>query len=144
MAESNQKKSQKKFKGKKWILFLILIFFWWFNNYSLKTNSTSIKSAKISQPVRLAVLSDYHAHGLSISQGTILRKLEKINPDAVILLGDMYSRNSGESEINMAVELMAAIAALNETVKRIFDRSGIEIPYNQLDVRIIGEKNGRE
>ena len=33
---------------------------------------------------------------------------------------------------------------LNETVKRIFDRSGIEIPYNQLDVRIIGEKNGRE
>lgn len=33
---------------------------------------------------------------------------------------------------------------LNETVKRIFDRSGIEIPYNQLDVRIIGEKNGRK
>ena len=111
MAESNQKKSQKKFKGKKWILFLILIFFWWFNNYSLKINSTSIKSAKISQPVRLAVLSDYHAHGLSISNETILRKLEKISPDAVLILGDMYSRNSGESEINMAVELMAAIAA---------------------------------
>lgn len=33
---------------------------------------------------------------------------------------------------------------LNETVKRIFDRSGIEIPYNQLDVRIIGEKNGKK
>ncbi len=29
---------------------------------------------------------------------------------------------------------------LNETVKRIFDRSGIEIPYNQLDVHIIDSK----
>ncbi len=29
---------------------------------------------------------------------------------------------------------------LNETVKRIFDRSGIEIPYNQLDVHIIDNK----
>lgn len=29
---------------------------------------------------------------------------------------------------------------LNETVKRIFDRSGIEIPYNQLDVHIIDRK----
>ena len=29
---------------------------------------------------------------------------------------------------------------LNETVKRIFDRSGIEIPYNQLDVHIIDGK----
>ena len=29
---------------------------------------------------------------------------------------------------------------LNETVKRIFDKSGIEIPYNQLDVHIIDKK----
>lgn len=28
---------------------------------------------------------------------------------------------------------------LNETVKRLFDRSGIEIPYNQLDVHLIEE-----
>lgn len=31
---------------------------------------------------------------------------------------------------------------LNESVKRLFDKSGIAIPYDQLDVHIIEEKNG--
>lgn len=39
-------------------------------------------------------------------------------------------------------DFMEVSYTLNETVKRIFDRSGIEIPYNQLDVHIIGEKSG--
>lgn len=29
---------------------------------------------------------------------------------------------------------------LNETVKKVFDKSGVEIPYDQLDVRIVGDK----
>lgn len=37
-------------------------------------------------------------------------------------------------------DFMEVSYTLNETVKRIFDRSGIEIPYNQLDVHIIGRK----
>lgn len=37
-------------------------------------------------------------------------------------------------------DFMEVSYTLNETVKRIFDRSGIEIPYNQLDVHIIDRK----
>lgn len=37
-------------------------------------------------------------------------------------------------------DFMEVSYTLNETVKRIFDRSGIEIPYNQLDVHIIDGK----
>lgn len=33
---------------------------------------------------------------------------------------------------------------LNEEIKQIFDRNNIEIPFNQLDVHIIGEKNVTE
>lgn len=33
---------------------------------------------------------------------------------------------------------------LNETVKQMFDKNNIEIPFNQLDVHIIGEKNATE
>lgn len=40
-------------------------------------------------------------------------------------------------------DFMEARYTLNETVKRLFDRSGIEIPYNQLDVHIIEEQNGK-
>ncbi|MBO5162964.1 MAG: mechanosensitive ion channel [Ruminococcus sp.] len=40
-------------------------------------------------------------------------------------------------------DFMEVRYTLNETVKRLFDRSGIEIPYNQLDVHIIEGQNGK-
>lgn len=111
MTKSNQKTKRKKSKLKKFPVFIIiLIFFWWYNNYTLKINRETISSEKISQPVKLAVLSDYHVHGLSISKKRILKKLDRINPDAVIILGDMYSTGSSESDVNRAVDLIAEIA----------------------------------
>lgn len=54
-------------------------------------------------------------------------------------------RMSGYKESSISIDVlvwvknedyMEARYTLNETVKRLFDRSGIEIPYNQLDVHI--------
>ncbi|MDE6775813.1 MAG: metallophosphoesterase, partial [Ruminococcus sp.] len=97
-------------------LFLIFVFIvWWFNNYTLKTVETSTVTSKVSAPVCLAVLSDLHAHKYSISNSTIMKRIEEISPDAVIVLGDMYSRRSPQSEINIALELMTDIAKKYET-----------------------------
>lgn len=106
----NKNKKAKKSTAKKCLILAILIFCWWFNNYSLHINSTSISSDKLTAPARLAVLSDYHAHALSISKKTILETLEKITPDAVIVLGDMYTSGSTSEGVDMAISLMSAIA----------------------------------
>ncbi|MDE5764209.1 MAG: metallophosphoesterase [Ruminococcus sp.] len=115
MAEKSRKKTSKHIFGK-FILFLIFVFaVWWFNNYTLKTVETSTVTPKVSKPVCLAVISDLHAHKYSISNSAVMKRIEKISPDAVIVLGDMYSRKSPQSEINIAVELMADIAGKYET-----------------------------
>ncbi len=106
--------SKKKNKKHPWIRFwaavLIIFFFWRYNNYYLKINETSLTSSKITEPVRFAVLSDLHAHDGSISNDRILSELEQISPDAVFVLGDMYSRDSSVEEKCIAIQLMQNIA----------------------------------
>ncbi len=61
-------------------------------------------------------------------------------------------RMGGHKESSISIDVLVWVKnddfmevryTLNETVKRLFDRSGIEIPYNQLDVHIIEEQHGK-
>lgn len=106
------KKNNSKYAFRRFCAFVvILVFVWWFNNYTLKITETSIASVKIAEPVKLAVISDLHAHTGSISNKKILGKINKISPDIVVIMGDMYSRGSSEHEKNIAIELMTDISA---------------------------------
>lgn len=91
------------------IILIILMIVWWYNNFTLKITYTSITSAKISEPLTLAVLSDLHASKSGISNEKILDKIEKINPDLVFVLGDMYTRRSSQNLIDIPVELMQSM-----------------------------------
>lgn len=107
----NKKSQKKKHPFIKFVAVVLALFlFWRYNNYHLTINKTSVTSPKISEPVRFAVLSDLHTHDKSISNGKILEKLEKIDPDAVFVLGDMYSRGSSDKEKSIAIQLMQNIA----------------------------------
>ncbi len=52
------------------ILMIILLFVWWFNNYTLKLTNVKLSSDKITSPVRIAVISDCHSteHGINNSK----------------------------------------------------------------------------
>lgn len=107
----NKKSQKKKHPFIKFLAVVLALFlFWRYNNYHLIINETSVASPKISETVRFAVLSDLHAHDKSISNSKILDKLEKISPDAVFVLGDMYSRDSSVEEQYIAIHLMQSIA----------------------------------
>ena len=111
MAEQNKSQNnnpkKKKSGFKKFLIFIMIIaFIWWFNNFTIKITETEVHSNKIVSPVKIAVISDYHAEKVGISPDTVLKKLEKIAPDAVFYLGDMYSRDAVQEEMNIAIELM--------------------------------------
>lgn len=91
----------RKAKRKKGRLFrrsctvmVFLIWLWWFNNYTLKTTHIELNSDKITNPVRIAVISDTHSTKHGISNRKILRRVKNANPDIVLLMGDMYTRHS--------------------------------------------------
>lgn len=100
---------KKKNTGKILIIIVFLILFWWFSNYTLKTSKYVIYSENISNPFRIAVLSDQHATKNGISNDTIIKKIKKADPDIVFLLGDMYSRNSEWDLIKIPIELSQMI-----------------------------------
>ncbi len=108
---------KKKSRLKKFLLVMAaIILLWWFNNYSLKTVSFTIYSDKIVSPLRIAVLSDLHATEYGISNEKILGKIEKADPDLVFMLGDMYSTDSTDTEINIAAELVDMVINAGYTV----------------------------
>ncbi len=115
MAKNNTRQNGSnsgKYAFRRFCALAVLAFiFWYFNNYSLKTTYTSLGSHKISQPVKLTILSDLHVHNGSISDKRIMQKVKDSDPDAVFVLGDMYSRGASDNEINMALELITGIAA---------------------------------
>lgn len=103
-------RSKKKKRGRKLLIFLIVTaIVWWFNNFTLKISEYTVYSDKISQPVRIAVLSDLHATEHGISNETILRKIKSAEPDIVFMLGDMYSRNSDWNLIQIPIDLTKMI-----------------------------------
>lgn len=92
-------------------LTLILFIVWWFNNCTLKTTKAEIKSDKIKNEIKIAVLSDLHAsdYPFSISNERIVKRINKINPDVVCVLGDMHSSNASEDEKQISMNLMTDI-----------------------------------
>ena len=108
MSENNAQKNDSGKKKKSFrnaaAMLLAVGGVWWFNNYTLKTTETSYSSPKATSHFRIAVVSDLHAHKYSISGKNIMRHIVRESPDAVFVLGDMYSRGSSQAEKDMAVE----------------------------------------
>ncbi len=92
---------------------LVVIVIWWFNNLTLKTTKETITSDKVNNEIKIAVISDYHAYdgAFAIKSSTITKKIRKINPDIVCVLGDMHSNNATVVEKQISMELMTDIIA---------------------------------
>lgn len=97
-------------------LLFTLLFVWWFNNYTLKSTKVSVTSSKITAPVRLAVISDQHVTKHGISNRKIVGKIENSEPDIVIVLGDMYTRDSSWELMQKPINLMENIINLGYSV----------------------------
>ncbi len=102
--------SKGKLRFRRFCAFLIiLIFIWWFNNFTIKIDNSKIYSYKIDNTIKIAVISDLHASSFGISNRKILRKIEKEDPDIVVELGDMYTYGSSKKLMKKPVELTEKI-----------------------------------
>ena len=111
ISEQKKEKSGKSRFARFLGVCLALIFIWYFNNYTIKINETEFASKKISTAITAVVLSDLHADGTNISGRSVMDKVEKIVPDIVFALGDMYSRGASEEQMQIPIDFMADLAA---------------------------------
>ena len=82
---------------------------WAFNNYCLKVTEKVLLSSKITEPVRFVLVSDLHGDEFGKNNRILINAVKNQQPDAVLILGDMYSRY-GKHRMDIAVDFMAALA----------------------------------
>jgi len=116
MSELTSRSPKPRKKKRNWLRILVILttlfLVWWFNNFTVRINKNELKSSKISETIRIAVMSDYHSGDTEISRKRILRKLKKIKPDIVFYVGDMYTKNTAEFNVDNAADLMIETASL--------------------------------
>lgn len=83
-------------KNKKIIFFLILIVVFLYTYSIKKVDITryTVKSDKVSKQFdnyTIVQLSDFHSKGYKDTTGIIINEIEKINPDIIVMTGDMIS-----------------------------------------------------
>lgn len=83
-------------KNKKIIFFLILIVVFLYTYSIKKVDITryTVKSDKVSKQFdnyKIVQLSDFHSKGYKDTTGIIINEIEKINPDIIVMTGDMIS-----------------------------------------------------
>lgn len=102
----------KKIKCSLIILFAFLILILLAFDTRLKVVNYTIESEKISGEVKLVVIADLHGCEYGERQSDILGKLEKINPDAVLLCGDIFD---DEYNIGASYDLIDGISGKYES-----------------------------
>lgn len=71
------------------LIVVIIIIFSAFNN-NLKTVNYNIKTDKVSNSIKLAVVSDLHCCLYGDNQSELINAIDKHKPDAVLLTGDIF------------------------------------------------------
>jgi predicted MPP superfamily phosphohydrolase len=102
------KKFIEKFKKHKVrniiILSLILAFIITAFDMRLKVSYIEIENNKISSPIRFAVVTDLHSCYYGENQKTLINAIEKANPDAVLLVGDILDDKKSDKNAEIFID----------------------------------------
>ncbi len=108
-------------------------------------NYTETPTRRVEMSFDISYSTDFNVARSLILTAVSEDKMILNDPAPIVRMG---SHKESSISIDVLVwvkndDFMEVRYTLNETVKRLFDRSGIEIPYNQLDVHIIEEQHGK-
>ncbi|MBQ3158034.1 MAG: metallophosphoesterase family protein [Clostridia bacterium] len=93
----------------------------------------TVESDKIDQPVRLALLTDFHGCDYGENGERLVQAVTELRPDAILLSGDMFSAD-GDAEEELA--MLCTLAALAPTLYVTGNHEYWEYPVPALCQRI--------
>jgi len=87
---------------------LLGAFLWW-QNYGLMTVRTVVR-ADVDQSLRIMQLSDLHGTWFGEGQAWLKRAAEQIQPDAIVLTGDILDKRHDNEAALALIPALAAVA----------------------------------
>lgn len=101
----NKRRRKKNGSFRMLVLAFIIFCAWLFSTFTLTTTEVEIESEKIKDEVTIVQLSDLHGSSFGMNNTSLIRRVEKAEPDFVVVTGDMYTRDSAEG-MKTALKLM--------------------------------------
>ncbi len=101
----NKRRRKKNGSFRMLVLAFIIFCAWLFSTFTLTTTEVEIESEKIKDEVTIVQLSDLHGSSFGMNNSSLIRRVEKAEPDFVVVTGDMYTRDSAEG-MKTALKLM--------------------------------------
>lgn len=155
-------KRKKKKNGSFRMLVLTFVIFcaWLFSTFTLTTSEVEIKSDKIKDEITIVQISDLHGSVFGMNNSSIINRVDKAEPDFVVVTGDMYTRDSEEGK-KTAIRLMKNISEnydtyyvngehdnekvffdeLRENNVKVLDYKSEDITVGETDIRLYGITN---
>lgn len=102
-------------KGGKIAVFVLIfallaaVGFWYFETYTLTVTSTSVYDERINSDVKFVQITDLHSAKFGSDNKSLINLIDKQNPDAVFVTGDMFT-NGDENGRQTAANLLSALA----------------------------------
>ncbi len=97
----------------------ILLIVWVFNNFTLKTVESDLASDKITDEIKIALISDIHL-SFYTDVDKIIETTKQTEPDFIFVLGDMYSRGQTR-KIDDVCRIMQDLAQISDVYTVVGD-----------------------
>ncbi|MBR5773259.1 MAG: metallophosphoesterase, partial [Clostridia bacterium] len=72
------------------LLFVLFVFLWWFNTYTLKTETFEVSDARIKDEITIVQISDLHGQEFGKDNNSLIEKISDQKPDLIFATGDMF------------------------------------------------------
>lgn len=80
------------------IIVVLLALFWYVQNFTFKVSEIEIASDKVTETITIVQLTDLHGASFGKNNGTLLRAIQKQQPDIICVTGDMYTRGDAKQK----------------------------------------------
>ena len=74
----------------------------------IKVRRETVYSDKVSAPIKLLLLSDHHASAYGEEQRELIKAIDKLSPDAIIMTGDIFDNRVNNDNAIVLVEDIAS------------------------------------
>lgn len=141
-SEESRKKKEKRKRARKrrFIFLLVIIFTWWFSNFTLKVTDVCYTDKRINDVITIVQITDLHGAVFGKDNKRLIRKIEKQEPDLVVVTGDMYTNHTENGGQDEALQLMKRLGenfnvyyingehdSENESFYSAMEESGVKI-----------------
>ena len=109
------------------------------SRYSVKVTYLNLQSDKIQNPFTLVQLTDLHGATFGEDNARLIAKIDEINPDAVLMTGDMIDE---DGDVTVAVALVTKLAETYDVYFSLGNHEQDCITGNKTDPVGIFEKAG--